>query len=720
MTLQSFLSIDALLTAIVALVFGLIVISRNKKNIINQTGFLMTVATALWSFAYWLWMTVYGDRELALFWVRILSVGSTFIPLFYFHWIISLLGLNKEKKRLIWLSYFLTGFFLLFSFSDLFIRSVEPVSHFAFWPKAGPLYTIYLISVYACLVVYSVILLLKEMSISSGARREQIKYVLLGTILGFGGGATNFPLWYGVNLLPLGTILVILYPVLCSYAIIRHRLMDIRLALRRSFVYVVSVLVIVGPSFGILYLADIYLREYIIYVSLAVVALAVSVFPGIKNYYYRLANKYFFSSLYDSSQVIAKLSDGLRSTLDVSEVYSLLSETLTSSLHVKALGVLNYDKSGPQYYIKFNNGFDLGGRTVFPSDMALQKDFIEKSRPIVVEEIKATAYEEHKEILDLLIALKVAVIVPLNIQDENLGIIALGHKESGDMYNDEDLKTLATIASQSALAIKNSQLYNETKGFSLTLQREVERQTKELKQANEDLTKLDKAKSDFISIASHQLRTPLTAIKGFTSMILEGSYGRTTKVVHDKLEKIYESAERLIRLVNDLLDLSHMEGGKMEFNFQKINLTQMVKSVSEELDIQAQKKKLKLTVNLPDQDLFVKADEQKLRQVVMNLIDNAIKYTEKGKAEVSLKESDNKVQFSVKDTGMGMKPEEITNLFQKFVRGSEASHYHTEGAGIGLYVARQLVEAHMGRVWAESEGEGKGSTFLVELPEWKE
>jgi len=720
MTLQRFLSLDALVTAMVALVFGLIVITRNKKNIINQTGFLLTLATAFWSFGYWHWMAVYNDRELALFWVRILSIGSSLIPLFYFHWIISLLGLNKKKKRLIFLSYFLTAFFLLFSFSDLFVKTVNPVSHFTFWPEAGPLYTIYLISVYFSLVIYSVWLLLKERAGSFGSRREQIKYVLLGTIIGFGGGATNFPLWYGINIFPIGTILVVLYPILFSYAIIRHRFMDIQLALRRSFVFLMSVLMVVIPSYGVLFLADRYARDYIIFINLAVVALAVSIFPSIKDYYYRIANKYFFSSLYDSNQVIAKLSDGLRSTLDVSAVYNLISETLTSSMHIKALAVLNFDEASQQYYVKFNNGFDLNGRLVFPSDSILHKDFIEMSRPIVVEELRATAYRTHKEILDLLISLKVALIIPLNVQSENLGIITLGHKESGDMYNDEDLKTLTTIASQSALAIKNAQLYDETKGFSLKLQKEVARQTNELKQANEDLKKLDKAKSDFISIASHQLRTPLTAIKGFTSMILEGSYGRTTKVVHDKLEKIYESSERLIRLVNDLLDLSHMEGGKMEFNFQKINFTQMVKSVCEELDIQAQKKKLKLIVTLSDPELFVKADEQKLRQVVMNLVDNAIKYTEKGKAEVFLKERDGKIEFSVKDTGMGMKPEEIANLFQKFVRGSEASHYHTEGAGIGLYVARQLIEAHQGRVWAESEGEGKGSTFLVEVPEFKE
>lgn len=720
MSLQSLLSVDALLTAIVALIFGLIVISRNTKNIINQTGFLLTVATAFWSFGYWRWLSIYNDGQAALLWTRILSIGSTLIPLFYFHWIVSLLGLNKKKKRLIWLSYFLTAFFLLFSFSDLFVRSVEPIKHFAFWPKAGPLYTIYLVFVYACLVVYSIVLLFKERHTSSGSRREQIKYVLLGTILGFGGGATNFPLWYDVNILPLGNVLVILYPILFSYAIIRHRLMDIRLVLRRSFVYIFSVLAIIIPAYPALYYLDKFFPQYIIYASLAISALAVLVFTPIKNYYYRVANKYFFSSLYDSGQVIAKLSDGLRSTLDAQEVYKLISDTLIGSMRSKSVAVLNYQPQSRQYVLQFNNGFTLNRQRIFPSDLDLHQNYIIKSRPLVVEELRQTAYQGHKQMLDLLLSLGVAVVMPLNIQNETLGIVALGHKESGDMYNDEDFKTLEVIASQSAIAIKNAQLYDETKRFSQTLQLEVDRQTKELKKANEELQRLDRAKSDFISIASHQLRTPLTAIKGFTSMILEGSYGKLTDTLKDKLEKIFESSERLIKLVNDLLDLSHMEGGKMEFNFAKVDFDAMVKSVVEELEPNAQKKNLKFTWRTPDKEFWVKADEQKLRQVVMNLIDNAIKYTQQGSVEVLLERQDGQAVMAVKDTGIGLAPGEAEHLFQKFVRGSEASHYHTEGAGVGLYVARQLIEAHQGEVWVESKGEGQGATFFIKLPEFHE
>ena len=203
-------------------------------------------------------------------------------------------------------------------------------------------------------------------------------------------------------------------------------------------------------------------------------------------------------------------------------------------------------------------------------------------------------------------------------------------------------------------------------------------------------------------------------------MILEGSYGRVTNVVRDKLEKIYESSERLVRLVNDLLDLSHMEGGKMEFNFAKVDFDAMVRSVVEELMPQAEKKKIKLKWKTPDENIWVWADEQKLRQVVMNLIDNAIKYTPQGAVDVLLARVDGSVQMSAKDSGIGMKPDEMKGLFQKFVRGTQAPRMHTEGAGIGLYVAKSLIEAQKGDVWAESEGEGKGSTFFIKMPELKD
>jgi len=221
--MQHLLSIDGLITGIVALIFGFIVLAKNKRNIINQTGFLLTLTTAMWAFGYWQWLSIYDDKELALLWTRILSIGSTLIPVFYYHWILTLLNLHKQKKKSITLFYFIAFFFLFFSFSNAFIKGVEPVGDlFAFWPKAGWMYTVYLFVVYFGLVTYSLMLLFKNYKKSFGLKREQIRIVLIGSILGFGGGATNFFLWYDIPIPPVGNFLVVLYPVLFSYSIIKH------------------------------------------------------------------------------------------------------------------------------------------------------------------------------------------------------------------------------------------------------------------------------------------------------------------------------------------------------------------------------------------------------------------------------------------------------------------------------------------------------------------
>lgn len=241
--------------------------------------------------------------------------------------------------------------------------------------------------------------------------------------------------------------------------------------------------------------------------------------------------------------------------------------------------------------------------------------------------------------------------------------------------------------------------------------------TQELQRANEDLKKLDKAKSEFISIASHQLRTPLSIIKGYVSMLLEGSYGVVPDKAKETLGKIEASNERLTRLINDLLDLSRMEGGRMQFKWDFIGFTDLVQSVVEELKPAADKKKIELRWNLYSEKLYVRADEEKFRQVIMNLVDNAIKYTPEGSVEVKvIKTSEGKARFSVSDTGIGMNQEELNLIFGKFVRGKNTPKLWTEGIGLGLYVARKIMEEHKGTVWAESEGEGKGSTFFVELP----
>lgn len=241
--------------------------------------------------------------------------------------------------------------------------------------------------------------------------------------------------------------------------------------------------------------------------------------------------------------------------------------------------------------------------------------------------------------------------------------------------------------------------------------------------ANAKLKQLDEAKSDFLSMATHQLRTPLTAIKGYASMILEGDYGDISEVTKDAVDKIFQSSKRLALIINDFLDLSHIEQGTMQYDFAPMDVKALVKGLMDEfravIDNSTEKSKvLKISFEADEKENFIaSADYNKINQVVSNLIDNSIKYTPKGFVKISLSKitEGGNVLIKIEDSGIGITKETMPNLFKKFGRSKSLNRIYTGGSGLGLYVAGEILKAHGGKVWAESEGEGKGAQFYVEL-----
>lgn len=246
----------------------------------------------------------------------------------------------------------------------------------------------------------------------------------------------------------------------------------------------------------------------------------------------------------------------------------------------------------------------------------------------------------------------------------------------------------------------------------------IEQIAKDLAEANQHLRELDREKSEFVSIASHQLRTPLTAISGYASMLLEGSYGKLSKKVEEAINRIYQSSGRLVLIIEDFLDISKIEQGRMTYQFATVDMKGLLKGLVEEMEPRALEKSMTIVLKFDDHGSFnATADFGKIRQVMSNLIDNAIKYGTAGKIDVALSRdlTKGKIYVSVQDTGIGISPQSMSKLFQKFSRAEGVKKIYTEGSGLGLYVAQEMMKAHHGRIWAESEGEGEGSTFHVEL-----
>lgn len=255
------------------------------------------------------------------------------------------------------------------------------------------------------------------------------------------------------------------------------------------------------------------------------------------------------------------------------------------------------------------------------------------------------------------------------------------------------------------------------KNFRLEVQQktEIERLAKDLQAANDRLKQLDQMKSEFLSVASHQLRAPLTAIKGYVANISEGLYGAVPDYLDEPLGVVQESTRVMASSIEDYLNVSRIEQGRMKYEFAPVDITAVAERATDEMKPVAAKKGLTLSF-IDSPSVTVQADFGKIKQVFSNLIDNAVKYTEQGGVTVSVIKTETSVRFMTEDTGIGIPPDEIGGLFSKFIRARGANQVNTTGTGLGLYVAKQLVEGQKGKIWAESDGAGKGSRFIVELP----
>jgi signal transduction histidine kinase len=291
--------------------------------------------------------------------------------------------------------------------------------------------------------------------------------------------------------------------------------------------------------------------------------------------------------------------------------------------------------------------------------------------------------------------------VPMISGDKIIGVFDVQSDVVGN-FSQEDANIYTTLALQIAVALQNARLYQE-QSATVTQLRE-----------------LDRLKSSFLANMSHELRTPLNSILGFADVILEGLDGPLTENMGNDMGLIYKNGQHLLHLINDVLDMAKIESGKMSLNIEKFNLQEIIEEVTSITSPLASEKNLSLFIE-PDSDhqVEISADKIRLRQVMINLINNSIKFTEIGKIAIRVTREDNNVLISVKDTGIGIPMELLESIFQEFTQVDTTTTRKVGGTGLGLPISRRLIEMHGGRLWAESTGvdglEG-GSTFYVFMP----
>lgn len=697
------------------LIIGLLIGVRSKGSIISAS--LYTVATtfmALWALSTFA-ADMYTSHAMSLLAVRASYFAAFMVMLSLLLFAGSLVKQKAITSRLT--TKFLLGIvFAFLAFTDLIVSDIES-EEYGVSEVTGPLYFIF-IAIFLSLAVLTLFTLFRSIRDKKTPIyiRSQLRLILLGIVLSFSFGFVMnilFPLITGnYSTAKYGPVGLIFIALSMSIAIVKHGLFDIRLIIARTLAYVLTLsllllayaVISVSVVTHFLHSSMSFHQELVHLFSALFLGIT---FQPVKNFFDRLTDKLFFRRAYDTQHVLDELSGVIVSEVELAKLLKNALLTLEDALKPAYIAAVLFSENG-QIVHRTHRGMFSG------KDFDWQHLLRTHEQKIVFTDLIDPA--DNLSLVTTLRSQRIAVVSRLETSKNLVGFLFFGYKQSGDMYVTRDEKLINLASHEIAIAAQNSLRLREIQQFNKTLQARIEDATMELRHNNEKLKNLDKAKDEFISMASHQLRTPLTSIKGYLSMVLDGDAGPLNETQQKVLEEAYASSQRMVYLIGDFLNVSRLKTGKFIVEHNSVNIADIVQEEVDQLQSTAQSRNITLMYQKPQSFPHMQLDENKMRQVIMNFIDNAIFYSKPGGTTViELTKSKKEIVLRVKDDGIGVPVAERKDLFTKFYRASNARKARPDGTGIGLFMAKKVIIAHGGALIFETT-EGKGSTFGFRLP----
>lgn len=708
------------MVALMALILGMLVLKKSKRHYdTKQWFFLVCLCLAVWSAG--LEMFSLADNgaalDIASRWFYVAS--AVFCPALAIFTAKSFLPLTKSVRSFIFIS---SSLFIVLSIyiilaPEFIINASEittPVD-FSQIPINAVNYIVFatFFSVFFLVVMWFGYVAWRK---SDTIRRKQVAIYMTGLLV------SSIPGFVVDLLLPalgdyryvwVGPVAIILFLFAIMYSIVKYRLMDVKTAVARSVSYMILLI-----ALAVVYIISAYVISIVIFqrtltidsrlnfMNMVLAILLAFLYQPIKRFFNKLTDRVFYYGEYDADTFAREISKILTYTADLQLLTRRVGNYIASSLKAEKVAFCIPEKG-------------IYGRTgrrrlsVVEEDVRRIMDYYYKNcsfpEVILANQVKDP---ELKKLLDIH---RTKIVIPLLHQNQETGILFLGeHKSLG--YSSRDIEMLESIAGELAVSIRNSLSMEEINELNKSLQRRIDEATKELRFSNRQLQRLDEAKNEFISMASHQLRTPLTSIKGYLDMMLEGDLGKISPTQRAVLREAFSSSERMVRLINDFLNVSRLQTGKFTIDKQSVDIAQILRDEVSLLKVVADQRSVEMVLKIDKKIPSLAVDSEKIRQVMLNMIDNAIYYSNPHKKVViTLKSSGKMIEFSVKDSGIGVSKSEQTNLFGKFFRGTNAKKRRPDGTGVGLFLAKKVILSHDGEMIFESE-EGKGSTFGFRLP----
>lgn len=396
-------------------------------------------------------------------------------------------------------------------------------------------------------------------------------------------------------------------------------------------------------------------------------------------------------------QRVVEVSLILNSTLELEPLLELIIETAQEITHTEGASILLLDKETGELHFRAATGQkrEQLKQIAVPLDNSIAGYIVRSGMPLLIPDVSMEPRFGGQVDNAVGFTTRSILGVPLMVKGRIIGVLEVVNKIGGTPFDEEDAYILTTMAAQAAIALENSRLITE------------------LQEAYEELNQLDRLKSEFIAIASHELRTPLAIILGYATFLQRDATGE----MRDQLDVVVRSALRLRSIIDDMVNLRHIETGEIELKLERCDLVELTQNVANEFRRLAEAKSQAFEIIMPQSPVWAFVDWEKIRLALGNLISNAIKFTpEYGRIEIAVvDEQPDVISITVRDTGIGIVKSELKRIFDRFYQVEPAYSRRFEGMGLGLSIAKSLVDIHGGTLEVESEP-GVGSAFTIRLP----
>jgi signal transduction histidine kinase len=678
------------------LVLAAFLFLKNPRSVLNKTAALFSLTIAIYCFSFVTTITS-SSRDWALFWNKFLYIGVIFMPVFFTHFTFAVLDLLK-KRKVILLGYTAAVLFIPFVFTDLLVKDVVPKVSFKYYMVPGYLY-LPLVTFWFSYIIYAHYELVKRFMQSSGLKRNQIRYLLGASVIGFIGGSTSFLPVFDIEVFPFGNYFIALYAFIITYAIVQHRLMDITFVLKKGVTYAyASFLLLIPLCLFVIYGQQLAFKSinytFSVFI-LSIIIVAAYFFPKVKVRAEKTVEQFIFKNKYDYRKTISDLSKAMVAILNTNDLCKKIITTTTDAMRVEKASIYILDEAEGFYKLCDSMNFP---QEKIVSNYHKEDPFFkwaERHKVIFIRE-ELERYTNDAEALAMAEKMKQMeseICIPLITKEKLIGVISLGMKGKGEMYTHEDLELLTTLSNQATIAIENAKLYEDLSNTKVRMQR-ADRLA---------------ALGTLTAGLAHEIRNPLVAIKTFTQLLPD-------RFDDDEFRNHFLSVtagevDRISSLVTELLEFSRPS----QPNLNKEDLNQIVEKMLLLVATESHKKNLQIVKNFHDYLPPVVLDKDQLKQVFLNILLNAVDATpENGIVTVGTKlikrnGHQDHVQIIIKDTGKGIPQEDLDRIFTPFFTTKH------QGSGLGLAISHQIIQEHNGTIEVESE-ENRGTSFFVTLP----